>query len=695
MKRCLNIIGFVLVLLFFPHCGREKTQQIEGQGSETYAALAEIDSLMWRQPDSAFVLLQEFVVGPEAEKLDTFDGHYCQVLISELLYKNDFEQTNRTELLQAVAYFDSLVRQAPPLKGGGGIVPPYKWVPRRAGDSKHNPNPNDNLAFLAARAHYINGVGYYENDSVVEACAEYLKTLEVMESHFEEKDLVGHKARFMAYTYNRLGDMFSEQFMMEPAIDCYQDALVFCKIEPTSPQGISNILYRLGKQYDKMGEKTKASDYYEQAIHGLPNNNSLLFRDLVSTKALCDYQLGYGFEQSLYTLKHILTQADNESEYLFRFLTIGGIFFEEIIYDSALIYLEPVFENGEAFGLQSETVNYLHIIYDSLGEKEKADACVRFLAKNKKLDWENKTLVSKLEDLFKNYQNHKQKKQANEERKKSIQKTIGIIVPIAILVALVIYIQIKLRGKKLLKQQQAEAEKALEEKNLQHKEELRLRQIETEQQLEKTVRKHKQKMEEISKRHEEELRVQKDWSEKEIEKNKKRHEEELDAERVAYQKDQEVLHKVLREREEQVDALEKVLNQQREEAELRREAFLKETICCKINDSVRSLYITARDGSRKNVTLTKEDSDALKDAVLRHYENFESFLLSKNPKLKKDDIQLCQLYLLGLDERQIAVLQCKTYSAIKKRAAVLKESMCIKENLSAYILKFSTFGEAS
>ena len=105
MKRCLNIIGFVLVLLFFPHCGREKTQQMERQGSETHAALAEIDSLMWRQPDSAFVLLQEFVVSPEAEKLDTFDGHYCQVLISELLYKNDFEQTNRTELLQAVAYF--------------------------------------------------------------------------------------------------------------------------------------------------------------------------------------------------------------------------------------------------------------------------------------------------------------------------------------------------------------------------------------------------------------------------------------------------------------------------------------------------------------------------------------------------------------------------------------------------------------
>ena len=115
MKRCLDVICIVLVLLFFPHCGREKTQQMERQGSETHAALAEIDSLMWRQPDSAFILLQEFVVSPEVEELDTFDGHYCQVLISELLYKNDFEQTNRTELLQAVAYFDSLMQVPEPV----------------------------------------------------------------------------------------------------------------------------------------------------------------------------------------------------------------------------------------------------------------------------------------------------------------------------------------------------------------------------------------------------------------------------------------------------------------------------------------------------------------------------------------------------------------------------------------------------
>ncbi|MBQ6728906.1 MAG: hypothetical protein IJQ83_02115 [Bacteroidales bacterium] len=48
--------------------------------------LAAIDSLMWRQPDSALAVLQLFVANHETDSLDVFNGHYCQLLISELLY---------------------------------------------------------------------------------------------------------------------------------------------------------------------------------------------------------------------------------------------------------------------------------------------------------------------------------------------------------------------------------------------------------------------------------------------------------------------------------------------------------------------------------------------------------------------------------------------------------------------------------
>ena len=362
MNKCLNVIGILLVLLLFPYCGRQDARQIEGHGSIAHAALAEIDSLMWRQADSAFVLLQEFVVGPEAEELDTFDGHYCQLLISELLYKNDCEQTNRTELLQAVSYFDSLVRETPPLqRGAGGLK------------TTQSPDLNDNIAFLDSRAHYINGVGYYEKDSIVQACAEYLKALELMEEHFEEKELVGKKAQFMAYIGNRLGDMFSEQFMMESSIVCYEKALVYCKIESTSPQGVSNILTRLGMQYDKLGDKEKMRDCYGQALEAMPSSNNLSYRDLAASKALCDYQLGLGIDHSLAVLRRILVDADDEEERKTRFLTIGAMFAEEGIYDSAMYYLEPLFENEDDIALKIPAAECLRTIYDSIGDNEKLD----------------------------------------------------------------------------------------------------------------------------------------------------------------------------------------------------------------------------------------------------------------------------------------------------------------------------------
>ena len=174
VAKILQIANAELFFLFL-HVIYSLGKPVEGPTTE----LCAIDSLMWRQPDSALTCLlpcfdtcidTKFCVSTAT----AYNRHYAHLLLSELLYKNDYAQVNRTELLQAVAFFDSITQVPEPVEG-----------------------PSNRIAFLDARAHYINGVGYYENDSVVEACAEYLKTLEVMEEHFEDKDLVGHKARFM------------------------------------------------------------------------------------------------------------------------------------------------------------------------------------------------------------------------------------------------------------------------------------------------------------------------------------------------------------------------------------------------------------------------------------------------------------------------------------------------------------------
>ena len=259
-----------------------------------------------------------------------------------------------------------------------------------------SPTRNDDLFFLAARAHYINGAGYYEADSVVEACEEYLKALEVMEGRFEEKELIEHRARFMAFTYNRLGDMFSKQFMMDPAIICYKEALVYCEIESTSPIGIPNILYRIGKQYDKKNDVEMANSYFREALQNMKSTDNMVYRDIVASKALCDYQTDGNAKHPLCELKNVLIKANTESERLNRYLTIGGIFFYEDNYDSALLYLRPVFENEKA-GLQDQAANYLYNIYVKQWNKVQSDSIMRFITRRNKVDGESKALVSELE----------------------------------------------------------------------------------------------------------------------------------------------------------------------------------------------------------------------------------------------------------------------------------------------------------
>ena len=455
MKRtCL--IGTLLMCLAFAACHSPndeavETQQVPDPQPVASPELSAIDSLMWRRPDSALLCLLPWFdtcCRDVARNVSTdYNGHYAHLLLAELLYKNDYAQTNRTELLQAVDYFDSLLvvmdERGADTRGVSLQRPARRDAPRASAD-------NTPVAFMAARAHYINGVGHYEQGQAAEACAEYLKALETMESHYTEKELVGKKAKFMTYTYNRLGDLFSAQFMMEPAITSYQQSLVYCRIAPTSPFGVANTLYRLGLQYNKLGQKEKASEYYSQALDAMPILQGPLYRDIVTSNAFYDYQLGSGLEQSLDTLRKVLAQTTDDNERLTRYLTIGDIFFEEGFYDSALFYLEPVFERTDNLSRQIQAANFLRNIYDSFGQKDKANECMRFLATHKKTEGENKALVSQLEGMFQGYLSQKQEQQAAQEKREAVLRTVRILVPIALTLAAVIVWAIRKRSKKRL-----------------------------------------------------------------------------------------------------------------------------------------------------------------------------------------------------------------------------------------------------
>ena len=413
--------------------------------------LEEIDSLMWWRADSALAVMMEFAGSEAADSLDVFEGHYCQVLIVELLYKNDYKQSNRKELLKAVRYFDSIV-------GLDGADTRGKADTRGVSVQRRD-------AFLAARAHYINGVGYYERDSLIEACGEYLNALRMMEGHFEEKDLVGHKARFMALTYNRLVELFSAQFMQEPAIFCCKQSLIYTRIAPTSPYGVSNVLYRIGKQYDKLKVADSAAYYYDRALEYLPDRNNITYRDIVSSLALFDYEWHHNTIGALDSLKRMVTQAANERERLIRFPAIGNIYQDIGQYDSAKAYLMPVFESENEAIDKKIAARLLCDIAFIEGDTVKANQYAQSLIEDVTLAANSQARVSQLNELFQNYLQEKQETALALERLEARRRNLWIGGGVALLaiVGLAVAIVTRRSHKKRLAAQEAEAQRRLDE----------------------------------------------------------------------------------------------------------------------------------------------------------------------------------------------------------------------------------------
>ena len=412
MKTYLHIV--VLLSLMVVGCARTVDDGVEEVvATPSLLKLSAIDSLMWWRADSALAVMLEFAGSEAADSMDVFEGHYCQVLIAELLYKNFYKQSNRKELLKAVRYFDSI-----------------------------------DDGFLAARAHYMNGVGFYERDSVVAACGEYLKALEVVETHFpnlETQDVaslrVEHLPRFMGLTYGRLAELFSGQFMQEPAIVCCKRALEFQEIEPGSPLNQSGLLYLLGKQYDKLNQYDSAAYYYDEALRLLPDTNNLVYRDLVSQYAILKYETENDAESFIQDLGCMVAQAADESEKLTRYLTIGAFYADVGQNDSALKYLTPVFMYKDDYQMTREAARCMRDIYQSQGDSLKVIQYAMYLTDNEVHEGESNAQVSQLNELFQRHLQWKQKK-AESERKLAEQLAArrrlvrGVVTAVVVLLVL-------------------------------------------------------------------------------------------------------------------------------------------------------------------------------------------------------------------------------------------------------------------
>jgi tetratricopeptide (TPR) repeat protein len=566
---------------------------------------------MWQQPDSALTVMLEFAGSETADSMDVFEGHYCQVLVAELLFKNYYAQSNRAEVLKAVGYFDSIV-------GMNG-------ADARGASPQRGAAVRERDAFLAARAHYINGAGYYEHDSLIEACGEYLCALRMMESYFAEGEMVGHKARFMALTYNRLGDLFSAQFMQEPAIYCCKQSLAYDRIAQTSTDKIANTLLQLGKQFDKLKEYDSASYYYERILEIIPDNQTLLYRDAVCMLALSEYSAHHDTLASLDSLKRMASQAANKDERLGRFVGIGSIYQDMGQYDSAKVYLEPVLgKYGKRGKVAARLLRDIALIE---GDTLKANQYAQSLIEDVTSAAKNQAQISQLNDMFQQHLQWEQERAEAERREAArLRRNRMIVVAVVLMVVAVLLAWLFYRRK--MRQQRDEASQQMEAERAAHR-------------LEKAS------MSGRLKRSNEELRELKDQIRQQ---NDTAPKPETQAASFA----EEPICRLIMER----------VN----------EGQFKAQMDCK---------------TYKEYALGKEQVTALREAADRHFGQFTSRLAKAYPDLTRGDLDYCCLYLLGLSDADVAALMQRAYNTVSERSRKMKAIFGTEEPLSVTLKGFA------
>ena len=438
MKRLLSI--GILLLCLAVACNRQVSEPAEGPSPE----LTAIDSLMWHQPDSALAVLIDYLSNDKDTECyvstnEMFDNHYAQLLASELLYKNDYAQTNRTELRQAVAYFDSLLVVTDGADTRGAFA--------------------QNIAFFTARAHYINGVGYYERDSVVEACREYLKALEMMEEHFEEKELTGNKAQFMALTYTHLTGLFSDLYLHEQAIYFGKLSLHYYNKYNALYWHTSWILNKIGSQYEMLDNYDTANILYLEALQILPDSNNITYRDIATRLASLSYKERESAEKSLHQLRSILSQAESKKEFFSRCMSIGELFYYEAQFDSARYYLNKVFQGSQSINSKKQAAEWLVQICKTQGEETEAIEYAEYLVPFANVEENQSSIKSQLTELYKSFAQQEQERLYHQEKMKSLRWLMAIVGSFLILMLSVIILYHTNRKKKQHLETQIEAER--------------------------------------------------------------------------------------------------------------------------------------------------------------------------------------------------------------------------------------------
>ena len=370
-----------------------------------------------------------------------------QIRLADSLYKNYLPQYNFEEVKAAMEFFDSVQLSA---------ISRQRWRLFNKKTDNENKLIAESRLLTAAKAHYYHAVGLTERDDIVGACEHYFIALEIMESETEnlktsksekrsqsrkvarsQSDCLSDSAtqipcdpetlrpcdlnkedyeknRFLSLVYTRLGELFLSENYCDLAISKYRKALKYVLLLGEN-KAVANTYKCLGNSYQLYNMPDSALYYYNMSI----KTDSNLTNRLDVEKSIAKILFNKGEKDKAYILlKNNLNKLDNYIAKDSYYVTLGEMYYSDLIYDSATYFLK-ISSNSNNYSIKATSLGLLSTIHDSIGNQIEKAACDNILSKIL-LKSSNKTIhSSQLQSVYDEYKERKYEREKLEKNRKT------------------------------------------------------------------------------------------------------------------------------------------------------------------------------------------------------------------------------------------------------------------------------------
>lgn len=342
--------------------------------------------------------------------------------------------------------------------------------------------------WMQARCHYLaGGLVFDKNHFSEEATVHFLEALKILDSHFDAKQApVGRLYSKICYILSRIAFNFSDKLCSTRFARYGLDCASVVGDTAWMLRSMAN-LGLLYERFGKAGEGDTAFFYCHKGLH-LANADRFPYETALLENSLANcLRHSHEYDSAIFYFEHSFALVDSSCLLFHRnAIEKAYVHYKAHDYATALADSKVAYQSKDE-NLKAQAAYCLVDCYEALGDTLSTLPFYAFLKTSEEKDVVASNHNAKALPMLNAYLSDKQR----------LEHRVGIVwvaIIVGLLALTAVVVLAKQKGRKMLKQQQAEAERALKAKDSQHELELKAKQDEALRQLEAARQSHEEEV---------------------------------------------------------------------------------------------------------------------------------------------------------------------------------------------------------